>query len=231
MLRCNSCNVDLPGTPKQCPLCKGELTGKGDGGENVFPPRLASQKLFSKKILAITAFVSVCVSAVCIAVNLIFPAGGWWSLFVLAGYLSLWADFAMLYRKRRNFAKSILWQVAFVSAIALLWDFFTGFHGWALDYVLPILCVSAMISIVLLANICKLHVQDYIIYLIIDCVLGVSTLILILTGILHTVIPCAVCFAHLSYFLRRCCSFSVRRFGRKFREDFIGNISSNNTRL
>ena len=75
-------------------------------------------------------------------------------------------DFAMLYRKRRNFAKSILWQVAFVSAIALLWDFFTGFHGWALDYVLPILCVSAMISIVLLANICKLHVQDYIIYLI-----------------------------------------------------------------
>ena len=201
MLRCNSCNVDLPGTPKQCPLCKGELTGKGDGGENVFPPRLASQKLFSKKILAITAFVSVCVSAVCIAVNLIFPAGGWWSLFVLAGLFSLWADFAMLYRKRRNFAKSILWQVAFVSAIALLWDFFTGFHGWALDYVLPILCVSAMISIVLLANICKLHVQDYIIYLIIDCVLGVSTLILILTGILHTVIPCAVCFGASVIFL------------------------------
>lgn len=201
MLRCNSCNVDLPGTPKQCPLCKGELTGKGDGGENVFPPRLASQKLFSKKILAITAFVSVCVSAVCIAVNLIFPAGGWWSLFVLAGLFSLWADFAMLYRKRRNFAKSILWQVAFVSAIALLWDFFTGFHGWALDYVLPILCVSAMISIVLLANICKLHVQDYIIYLIIDCVLGVSTLILILTGVLHTVIPCAVCFCASVIFL------------------------------
>lgn len=201
MLRCNSCNIDLPGTPKQCPLCKGELSGKGNDSENVFPPRLASQKLFSKKILAITAFVSVCVSAVCIAVNLILPAGGWWSLFVLAGLFSLWADFAMLYRKRRNFAKSILWQVAFVSATALLWDFFAGFYGWALDYVLPILCVSAMISIVLLANICKLHVQDYIIYLIIDCVLGVSTLILILTGVLHTVIPCAVCFCASVIFL------------------------------
>ena len=201
MLRCNNCGVDLPGTPKQCPLCKGELTGIGDSSENVFPTRFASQKLFSRKILVLTAFVSVCISAVCISVNLILPAGGWWSLFVLAGLFSLCADFAILYRKRRNPAKSILWQVAFVSAIALIWDFFTGFHGWALDYVFPILCISAMFSIVLLANIYKLHVKDYIIYLIIDCMLGISTLIFILTGVLHTVIPCAVCFGASVIFL------------------------------
>ena len=201
MLRCRNCNIWLPGSPKQCPLCKGELTGTADNELSAFPKRLPSQKLFSKKTLAITAFCCVCASAVCIAVNLILPSHGWWSLFVFAGLLSLWADFAMLYRKRRNPAKNILWQVAFVSVVALLWDFFTGFHGWSLDYVLPILCVCAMISIVLLANIWKMHVQDYIIYLVIDCILGVASLILILTGILHVVIPSAICFGASVIFL------------------------------
>lgn len=210
MFRCEYCNIDLPDAPSRCPLCQNTPTGLPCGGERRFPILPASKKAASRTFLALIAFGTVCAAVICITINLILPAGGWWSMFVVAGIGSLWMDFAVMVKKRRNLPKSILWQVAAVSLIAYMWDRFTGFRGWSVDYVLPILCTCAMIAMTLVAKIRRLHIQDYILYLVIDCILGPISFILILVGAVHVVIPSAVCFGSSLVFLAALLFFEGR---------------------
>ena len=201
MLQCEHCHVELPEAPARCPLC-GSIPD-GDPGEHDyrFPALPPAPKTISRVLLAWIAFSAICAAAVCITINLILPAGGWWSLFVVAGIASLWVDFAIMLKKRKNLPKSILWQVAAVSLIAYAWDRFTGFHGWSVDYVLPILCTCAMIGMTLVAKIRKLHIQDYILYLVLVCILGIVSFVLILTGTVRVVIPSAISFGSAILFL------------------------------
>lgn len=199
MLRCKHCKVDLPGNQSRCPLCQNKPTGTPEPYGDPFPRLPSPQRTVSKILIAWLAFGSVCIAAICMMINMIL--GGWWSLFVIAGIASLWTDFALILKKRKNLPKNILWQVISISLIALLWDFLTGFHGWALDYVFPILCSCAMIAMMIVAKARRLEIQDYISYLLIDCVLGGICSILILTGVVSTVIPSAICFGITLVFL------------------------------
>ncbi|MDD2418675.1 MAG: DUF6320 domain-containing protein [Oscillospiraceae bacterium] len=201
MLRCEHCQVDLPGEQNRCPLCQHMPTGIPDGSGDRFPHLPVHRQAVSRLLIAWIAFGSVCATAVCVAINIIIPAGGWWSLFVIAGIASLWIDFGILIKKRKNLPKNILWQVILVSFIAFLWDLSTGFHGWALDYVLPLLCSCAMFAMTVVAKARKLDIQDYILYLVIDCILGIGSFILMLAGAVHVVIPTVVCFGSSIVFL------------------------------
>ncbi len=210
MLRCERCKVELPGNVSACPLCQGALTGEPDGSGSAFPELPASSGVVRQKLLSRIAFGTVCMAAVCIAINLSYPVGGGWSLFVVAGIASLWIDIGIMLKKWKNLPKSILWQVAVVSLFAYVWDRFTGNHGWALDYVLPVLCMCAMVAMVVIAKIMKLHAQDYVLYLGLDCLLGLSSLVLILTGTVHVVVPSALCFASSLIFLAFLMAFEGR---------------------
>ena len=182
----------MAGPLKRCPLCQGDLTGD-PVRENPFP-WLSYSKRFGF-FLRMVAFAGAIAAAVCIAVNLSFPSGGWWSMFVIAGLGSLWIALWFIIKKRTNIPKTILWQVAVISLLALVWDKFTGWHGWSIDYVVPILCGCTMCAMALIARILHLRIQDYIIYLILDSILGIIPLILILCGAVQIVYPSAICVA------------------------------------
>ncbi|MEA5067763.1 MAG: DUF6320 domain-containing protein, partial [Christensenellaceae bacterium] len=115
MLRCEHCNIGLPGTPSACPLCQGALTGTPDGSGRAFPDLPKSGPSAHRRLLQWIAFGTVCLAAVCAAINLILPSGGMWSLFVAAGVASLWTDLGVALKKRRNLPKAILWQVTIMS--------------------------------------------------------------------------------------------------------------------
>ena len=201
MLRCEHCRVDLPGKQSGQRLCQNKPVGVPDGSGGRFPLLSESRITISRILSAWVAFGSVCAAAICVTLNLILPAGGWWSLFVIAGIASLWIDFAIVIKKRKNLPKNILWQVVVVSLIALLWDRSTGFHGWSLDYVLPILCSCAMVAMTIVAKVRRLDIQDYILYLMIDCILGIVSFVLILTGMVSIIIPSALSFCASIVFL------------------------------
>lgn len=184
----------------RCPLCKGDLTGEANQDGNVFPtvpPRMETYHA----LLAWLAFGSVAAAAVCIAVNLILPSGGWWFLFVVCGIISFWISLALVLKKRTNIPKTILWQVGILSLLAYIWDWFTGFRGWSLNFVLPILCTSAMVAMSVIAKVKKLNIQNYILYLVIDCVFGILSFTLLAVGKTTEVIPSAICFASTIIFL------------------------------
>ena len=219
MLYCKNCNVHLSGEYARCPLCQGHLTGEADRGENVFPAVPPGAQV-PHALLARLAFGSVVAAAACIAVNLILPSGGWWFLFVVGGILSLWISLALVLRKRRNIPKTILWQVGALSLLGYLWDLSTGFQGWSLDYVLPILCTSAMVAMTVIAKARRLEIQDYIFYLAIDCVFGVLSFTLLAAGKIGETIPSAVCFASTLVFLAALLLFQGKSLRAEFQRRF-----------
>ncbi|WP_444641627.1 DUF6320 domain-containing protein [Caproiciproducens sp. R1] len=200
MMYCKNCGIHLPGKYGCCPLCKGKLTGTPEEAGNVFPmipPRRETEQI----LLVWLAFGSVAAAAISTAINLILPSGGWWFLFVLGGIGSIWISLALVLKKRKNIPKTILWQVGLLSVLAFVWDRFTGFHGWSLDYVLPILCTGAMNAMAVIAKVRKLDIQNYILYLIIDCVFGLLSFTLLVMGKIHIIIPTLVCFVSTIIFL------------------------------
>lgn len=194
MLYCKKCNLHITGTPKYCPLCQGELTGSRKEAENLFPfvpPIIFIHRTMLQWIL----FATVVVAVICIFLNISFPFSGSWSIFVVMGFVSLWVTVAMIIKKRNNIPKNILWQVGIVSALAIFWDHFTGYSGWAINFVVPILCTCAMIAMALIAKIRKLEIEDYIVYLLLDCLFGIIPLICLLRGSLYFVYPSTICVA------------------------------------
>ena len=116
-------------------------------------------------------------------------------MFVVAGMGSLWITLWFIAKKRTNIPKTILWQVAVISLLALVWDWWTGWRGWSIDYVVPILCGCAIIVMSVVARILHLRIEDYIIYLILDSILGIIPLALVLCGAVGIVYPSAICVA------------------------------------
>jgi hypothetical protein len=201
MLRCEHCKVSLPGTQSRCPLCQNKPVGNPDGSRDRFPNLPEAPKTVGRALLAWLAFASVCAAAICISINMTDPADGWWSMFVLAGIASLWIDFAVVLKKQKNLPKSIIWQVLVVSLIAFLWDIFTKYKGWSMEYVLPILSASAMLALTVVAKARRLDIHDYILYLMISCVFGIVSFVFILTGVVRVVIPSAINFCTAIVFL------------------------------
>ena len=199
MLYCKNCKIHLSGKYRRCPLCKGDLTGEAEA-ENVFPavlPRTGTHHA----LFAWLAFGSVAAAAICIAVNLILPSGGWWVWFVVFGIICSWISLALVLKKKANIPKTVLWQVGVLSLLAYIWDRFTGSRGWSLNYVFPILCTSAMVAMSVIARVKKLDIQNYIFYLVIDCIFGVLSFTLLAVGRITEVIPSAICFASAIIFL------------------------------
>lgn len=189
---CVKCKTSITGNLQRCPLCQNDLIDNNTNKDNIFPT-ISPPKHPYRKYIKLIGFLTIVAGGISIIINLCVPTINWWSLFVLAGIASLWLSFAVIIKKRNNIPKNILWEVLVVSIIAIVWDLFTGFNKWSIDYVLPILCSCAMIAMAVTAKIKKLHIEDYIIYLIIDSIFGIVPLILILCGALTVIYPSAVC--------------------------------------
>jgi len=70
-----------------------------------------------------------------------------------------------------------------------------GWIGWSLDYVIPAICVGAMIVMAVSAKLLKIGVQDLIIYMFVDGIFGFVPIIFILLGKLSVTFPSVICVA------------------------------------
>ena len=162
MKYCNSCNVSVVGKRKQCPLCQDRLTGD-KFQEEVFP-RIAFIYREHSSYFKVMLLISIITATLAVAVNILMPDGGAWSLFVLGGLASVWASIITLINQRKNIPKNIVYQVITISITVLIWDLIIGWKGWSINYVIPLACVFAMISMAIISRIRKLYIEDYILY-------------------------------------------------------------------
>lgn len=194
MQYCDNCKVHLKGSQRVCPLCGGIVPDSDGENEEVFP---IIPTIYQEFNILIRTMILISISAVVIsiAINVIFTRQSRWSLLVAAGVLCMWISLFIIIRKKSNIPKTILWQVAVIVILSMLWDRSMGWRGWSIDYVLPAVCVAAMIVMAISAKLLKIGVRDLIIYLLVDAIFGFIPIIFLIFGGLHVIFPSVICVA------------------------------------
>ena len=101
-------------------------------------------------------------------------------MFVLAGVGAGWATLIQAVRKRSSFCKHVLYQLVTVGLVVVLFDWMTGFHRWSFNYVIPALCIFAMVVIASIAITGHRMISNYIIYMVVSAVFGIVQLFFLL---------------------------------------------------
>ena len=194
MKYCDKCRVQVAGDRRHCPLCQSILAPANGPDEEIFPviPTIYRRLGLFFRIMLLCSAVAAIVS---VAINLMLPGHGWWSLFVLGGLLCFWASLWIAVWKRHNIPKSLLYQVVLVSGGGVIWDLCTHWRGWSIDYVIPIACCCAMLAMAIVSGAKKMPIEDYMIYLIVDGIFGIVPIVFFLTGCLHVLYPSIICVA------------------------------------
>lgn len=189
MAYCSKCKVHIESNHKLCPLCQNKLEGTG---EEVYPFVPTPMKRYSTffKILLIC---SVLISLLMIFLDIIIPTKHHFSIYVIAGLLCLFIFLKISLTRRENLPRSILFQVISLGIIVTLWDYFTGFRGWSITYVIPIVCIVGSIDMLILAKVMKLYIDEQLIYFLDIFLLGLVPTIFLITNIVDTNIPSLIC--------------------------------------
>ncbi len=136
MGKCRNCNIEILDDSDCCPLCQSILEPTEEL-ENMYPDvRFQMRRLtfFSRIYL----FCAIILEAVLFVLNLSQDSKIWWSAItgLILLYIYMVLRYAILGKTGYKSKVIVLSLIAVLSAIAI--DIITGFHGWSLDYVLPI---------------------------------------------------------------------------------------------
>lgn len=181
MKYCSHCKVHMVQDKEKCILCGNFVSIiKDEEAEEVFPK--VPPTFESNLVLKIMLFISISTIVASFVIDMIFPSFINWPLLMVFGLLSIWLGLFVIFQKRYNVHKKIIWQVVIISLISLFWDWNIGWRGWSITYVLPTIFISAMVLMYVTGKIMKLSIRSYIIYALIDGVLGIVPALFILFG-------------------------------------------------
>lgn len=182
--------MDVVTPTSLCPLCASPLTETGGEQKSAYP-RFESKAAyhFIKRLLF---FLSVVVAIVCIAVNYLTSADLWWWTLVVTALVYTWIAVPHEMRRGGNGGGKILMQVLCASALTVLIDMETGFYGWSLDYVVPVILCAGIVSVVLLIIVRPTNWVFYVLYQAILALFGFVPIVLYFTGLSHAHIPALI---------------------------------------
>src|SRR5699024_10519476 len=83
-----------------------------------------------------------------------------------------WLVVLMAIRKRHNVAKGTVYLVAIIGLLCTYWDYLTGWHGWSLTYVVPIVCGAAILAVLISVRLMRMPVGDHIVYSALTALMG-----------------------------------------------------------
>ncbi|MEG1943674.1 MAG: DUF6320 domain-containing protein [Angelakisella sp.] len=192
MQLCEKCKINVVGSHTVCPLCQGQLSGTAEPDADMFPhidTMLGGHHLF----IRILFFISAVMVVLCFAANYVFAYQGFWSLFVAVGVLCMWLSMIIVFRKRHNIPKTIVWQAVLYSLFSVILDAMTGWHRWSLDYALPSFFIVAILAMWAVAAILRLKTEDYLVYLLIDLLIGAVPLIFLFFHLVGVRLPSLLC--------------------------------------
>ena len=192
--------------------------------KNDFPGCGEQQRLERKenqRIVQTFSFLCLAVAVICGMINIMTAGTLNWSWFAGAGCVCAWLVVMVAYSKRRNILKNEIWQLLLISVIAILWDRFTGWRGWSVDFILPFGVLSVQFSVPVIARVNRLKREEYLFYLVQACIAGLIPMILAWTGVVKFVYPSVICagisILTLAALFILCKKDTLREFHKKLR--------------
>lgn len=192
--------------------------------KNDFPGCGEQQRLERKenqRIVQTFSFLCLAVAVICGMINIMTAGTLNWSWFAGAGCACAWLVVMVAYSKRRNILKNEIWQLLLISVIAILWDRFTGWRGWSVDFILPFGVLAVQFSVPVIARVNRLKREEYLFYLVQACIAGLIPMILVWTGVAKFVYPSVICagisILTLAALFIFCKKDTLREFHKKLR--------------
>ena len=172
-------------------LKKEEISYKEE--KNEFPGCGEIQQKEDRKVRQTFSFLCIVVAVVCGMLNYLTLETLNWFWFAAAGCFCGWLVVFVAYAKRRNILKNEAWQLLIITILCVLWDHFTGWRGWSLDFVFPFGSLAVLGSVPVIARVNHLESEEYLYYFMQAAMIGCVPLILLWTGLVHYKIPSVVC--------------------------------------
>ena len=158
-----------------------------------FPGKNQEREKEGRQIFQVFSFLCIVAAVICWAANYLILDGLNWFWFAAAGIGCTWLLVAVAYSKRRNILKNEMWQLLLITVLAVLWDRYTGWVGWSLDFVLPIGALAVLWSMAVIAKVRHLEREEYLFYLIQAAMAGCIPMILTWLHLVHFVYPSVFC--------------------------------------
>ena len=188
--------------------------------ENDFPGQKEERKAPAKLFESFT-FLCIVLAVVCNLIDYLVDGHMGWAWFVTAGAFCTWLMVSVAYVKRRNLLKNEMWQLLLISVIAILWDRFTGWKCWSVDFVIPFGILAVQFSVPVIAKINRLEREEYLFYLVQAGIAGLIPMILVWIGIVQFAVPSVICagisFLTLAALFIFCKKDTMREFHKKLR--------------
>lgn len=194
------------------------LKQQGIQTEKIEPefPDTTAQTQLEMKVFRVYSYLCLAAIVAFIAADFTFHPGIRWTLFTAAGIASMWIASGIGFVKRYNLMKNAMWQLIIVTVGCILWDVFTGWHGWSVDFVLPSVCMAILLSMFIISKVRKFSAREYMIYFVMACGYGVILpLVLLLTNVVKWHLLCNLCVVLCFLFLAGLIIFK----GKEFREE------------
>lgn len=179
------------------------------------------EKKENQKVIQTFSFLCLAIAVICGMANFMMAGVLNWFWFAGAGCACAWLVVMVAYYKRRNILKNEMWQLLLISVIAVLWDRFTGWKGWSVDFVFPFGVLAVQFSVPVIAKINRLEREEYLFYLVQAGIVGLVPMILVWIGIVKFTIPSVICagisFLTLAALFIFCQKDTLREFHKKLR--------------
>ena len=191
-MKCEKCNIELDIISNKCPLCKSVVCeDKNPEGSYPILKPIVSNKLYKKLLFLIACFISVVV----VILNVALTPGIRWSFFVILQLIISYWIFSKILSGRVKVIKLLLILNVLVCALSIFWDSYTGFHGWSTNYVIPALCISYGVFMIILRFVSYYAFQENSSYIYLNICLEFLPLLLVYFG--YAKLNILVCWAGL----------------------------------
>ena len=151
------------------------------------------EKKENQKVIQTFSFLCLAIAVICGMINFMMAGVLNWFWFAGAGCACAWLVVNVAYFKRRNILKNLTWQLLIITVLCVLWDHFTGWKGWSIDFVFPFGTLTVLGSIPVIAGVSHLETEEYLYYLLQAAMIGCIPAILIWIRIVHYTLPSVLC--------------------------------------
>lgn len=181
MQYCRKCKVKIRGRKECCPLCQGQLQ-EMEGDENPAFPTLEKRKISNITFLKVCTFLFVALEIIFGTINIM--TQGKYSFIgpVMLGILVAWIDVIATMYLRNNLIKVLTFEVLVAIVVDYYVDVKTNFHGWSIQWMIPMTLIGLAIATIVIAKVQKLRLDEYILYLVLDFVIALFQIIFIRNG-------------------------------------------------
>lgn len=159
MSKCRKCNIEILDAAESCPLCQSVLE-QNEEMENIYPnARQTTKKMVF--FIRIYMFCAIIAEFGLLVFDISRNAEVKWSIVIGLLLLYLYTIFRYAVIGKTGYRSKIIVLTLVTVLIAIAADFATGYHGWAVDFVLSIGIIMVDITIFVLMMINHRNWQSY----------------------------------------------------------------------